>query len=385
MSRTVLTAIVIVLLTVAALAGLLFAQPFLLAGDLVDWAFGAPPRWTQVESVRHDPLTQETSQGEKPAETLSLLASHWARSPQLARNVLIGNSQMLAVSLATGEPAPTAPETTYTDQIASRYSGKANFYRLAAPGMSYSEALWYTLYLTLNPELKPNTILLQLNYQSFWNGGIRYGMLSLLNDAPFRQAVERLAASNEPHGDVFAEALETFRASIRKTPAATAPASLGDRMERAARAAFDQVESFRHRRGQKDAFVEFLYKLRVYILNIRPTTARTITGTRLIRSQASIREIARLCQSNGIRLVLFHAPVNPLVHLYRTEEDRRTYREFAAQIAQQPGVTLYDLEDAVPAEQWGKWMNGPDPLHLSRAGHRNVAARIVSALDQTAN
>src|SRR5439155_2819452 len=141
----------------------------------MDRAFGALPAWTQVESMYRDSATQEVSRGEHPLESFRTLKSFWSAHPGALRLMLMGNSQTQMVSLAAGESPPSGSEKTYTDQIADHYrqTGQARvFYRLSAGALSYPEMLWYAAYLTLQPEIKPDVFLVQLNYQNFANSGI---------------------------------------------------------------------------------------------------------------------------------------------------------------------------------------------------------------------
>src|SRR5262249_17286199 len=75
------------------------------------------------------------------------------------------------------------------------------------PGLSYSEALCEIEYLLGHPDLRPSLIVLQMNYQAFWNGGIRDSFLELLDDRAFRQQARQLAQSRKAYADDFASAL----------------------------------------------------------------------------------------------------------------------------------------------------------------------------------
>ena len=50
--------------------------------------------------------------------------------------------------------------------------------------------LWYATYLALHAPIKPDVLLIQLNYQNFANAGVRDGMLELLTDTDFRKGCE---------------------------------------------------------------------------------------------------------------------------------------------------------------------------------------------------
>ncbi|MBN8730690.1 MAG: SGNH/GDSL hydrolase family protein [Acidobacteria bacterium] len=379
------TLIAALALSLATLAGFLHGNPFQSAGHALDWLFGAPPAWTQVEHTVQSAEFQEISRGERPLGSLRQLEAGWQRRTGARRVVLIGNSQMLSVSLAAGEPPPQGPEPTYSDllsrELAARSRNPVLCYRLAAPGMSYTEALWYVLYLSGRPHLRPDAVAIQLNYQSFWNGGVRAGMQELLADEDFRARVEQEAQGQEAYAESFREALAEYRQRSTRVAAGPKPSSPGDALESHVRQVAAQWPPLSRKYAHRDGLLETLYRARVYVLGLKPTTARSITGPRMRRSQASLEAIARLCRAQGTALILFQAPLNPQVDLYRTAEDKSRHEEFLARLQQISGSPLLDWERSIPAPQWGKWMNGPDPLHLSRAGHRSMADRMIRAID----
>jgi hypothetical protein len=80
---------------------------------------------------------------------------------------------------------------------------------------------------------------------------------------------------------------------------------------------------------------------------------------------------------------MFYAPVNPLVSLYRTSEDKASYRSFVAGVAASGRIPLYDFENSIPAEDWGNLLNGPDPLHMGRRANRDFAQQMMTSMNLT--
>jgi hypothetical protein len=364
--------------TLALLAGLFALRPFDRASQLLDRAFGATPPWTQVGRLVHDPTTQELSRGEAPRRSFAILAETWRARPEARKVLIIGNSQTMAVSLAPGEPPPTDEEPTWTDLVTRHFAAHgALVYRLSAPGVSYPEALFYVEYLAQHPELRPDVLVLQLNYQSFWNGGIRAGMYELLDDPAFRAAAVAESRSGAPYADAFALALREHDAhTTTKEAPALAPGALVDA---AARRWLDGIPGMAARHEQKEDLAELLYRMRIYLLHLRPTTARSIAGTRFIQSRAAIEAILAYCRKAGIRPVLFLAPVNPRLNLYKTDEDRARIVGLVADL-EAGGALVAHLEDAIAADLWGRQFNGPDPLHLGRRGHAELARRLIPVI-----
>jgi lysophospholipase L1-like esterase len=152
-------------------------------------------------------------------------------------------------------------------------------------------------------------------------------------------------------------------------------------METHARRWLDEVLPETRRAALQESFENVLYRGRLYLLHLKPSTARSISGSRLLAAQSAVDSIATLCATNNVRLLLFHAPVNPNVTLYRMPEDRDAYHHFVAGVASRYGLPLFDFENSISAEHWGRLLNGPDPLHMGRAGQQEMAKLVIEALN----
>ena len=118
---------------------------------------------------------------------------------------------MHSISLAPGELPGTGPEKTYVDLVMDevrRTEPNELLYRLSSSGMSYPEVLWELDYMLDDPDLRPEMVLLQMNYQAFWTGGIRDSLLPMLRRPSFRSRMEALAAYGRPDAAAYADALQ---------------------------------------------------------------------------------------------------------------------------------------------------------------------------------
>jgi hypothetical protein len=382
--------------TVALLLLFLAIHPFLLASDALDAAFHVPPKWTQIENVYRDPNTQEVTHGDAVVPSLKILAGYWGGKPGATRILFVGNSQMHTVSLAKGEAKPTGIEKTYVDQISDRLHRTAPntlTYRLSSSGMSYPEVLWDLTYMMGNPDLKPDAIVLQLNYQAFWTGGIRDSILPLLDDPGFHARIEAMASLDRPYAGAFQEALHRYEEQSRTQPSGAGSSSSGGAaatftpsstpgyaIETKVRGWLDHISLVRRRADEKEEFAQLLYRGRLYFLRLKPSTARSVTGSRLLAARGAVVDIVTLCHRQNIPLFLFNAPVNPLVSLYRTPEDKNSFDDFIHQAAQENGRPLYNFEDTVSASHWGNLLNGPDPLHMGREAHALMAQEMYATI-----
>jgi hypothetical protein len=304
---------------------------------------------------------------------------------------------MHSISLASGELPSSGPEKTYVDLAIDevrRSEPNELLYRLSSSGMSYPEVLWELNYMLDDSDLHPEMVVLQMNYQAFWTGGIRDSLLRMLVHPSFRARIEALAASGRPDASVYEDALYRYEhievkniSKFDSTPDSgltsvfSTQVTPGYEMETHARRWLDEVLPETRRAALQESFENVLYRGRLYLLHLKPSTARSISGSRLLAAQSAVDSIATLCATNNVRLLLFHAPVNPNVTLYRMPEDRDAYHHFVAGVASRYGLPLFDFENSISAEHWGRLLNGPDPLHMGRAGQQEMAKLVIEALN----
>lgn len=369
-------------LSVLLTIGLLEWDVFGAAGRALASACGAGTEAAKVERTFLDPVSQDVSTGERVRESLRRLSAE-TEGQGAGRTVLIGNSQTFSVVLAPQESVPGNAPKTYPDLVRDRLMarGGGDLYRLSAPNLSYLEALWEVSYLAQVKELKPRRVVLQLNYESFRKTGIREGMLELLNEPRFAEAIRRLIGENGRYSSAFEQAVK--RHEERKDGAGRklerGRASLGAEMETGFRAWAGEQTIWEKKHETKAQFLNLLYLLRVYLLKITPTTPRPLSGAAYETSVAALDRLATVCSDNGIELRLFLAPQNPTVRMWLTQADRDRYRGACSRLAEKRGLKLVDLEDCVPDRLWGVWIDGPDPIHFGLEGHRVMAESVLAA------
>jgi lysophospholipase L1-like esterase len=129
-----------------------------------------------------------------------------------------------------------------------------------------------------------------------------------------------------------------------------------------------------------ESFENVLYRGRLYFLRVKPSTGRSISGYRLLASSSALDSVAALCKANNVKLMLFYAPVNPTVSLYRTPENFQSYRQIVGGIAEKYDIPLFDFENTISADHWGFMLSGPDPLHMGRSAQRLMAKQVAEAI-----
>ena len=309
--------------------------------------------------------------------------------------MLMGNSQTLSIVLSPSETPVATPEKTYPDELlellhASGASVKG--YRLSAPNLGYAEVLWYLEYMLSHRCLKPTDLILQMNFETFRKTGIRGGLLELLDDPAFAVAAEAESRAQTPYGATLRQAIDRYRtrlagtmgAKVNNTEASATGVNnqsrgFGGIFETRVRALLDRSELFRTRSDIKGEFVGSLYLARIHLLNITTSSRRSVGAATLSLNVSALERVGELCRANGIRLTLFNAPQNPLVPLYQTPADRDEYHRVIADLERRYAWRSFDFENAIATDMWGVWIDGPDPIHFGRAGHRRFAELLFNA------
>jgi hypothetical protein len=394
MRQKLLSSVLPVVEALALLAVLLAWDPFRLTSQLAGRLGGAAREEALVKNVYQDPTTQETSKGEAPLGSLSQLSERWCKLPARQGFVLMGNSQTYTILLAPSERAGSTPERPYPDRILEDESSAGRpvrGYRLSAPNLSYPEVLWYLNYFLAHPCAAPERLIIQLNYESFRKLGIRPGMLELLSDPVFAARIASEANSPAAYSAALSQALSQYRELRAKTQARTADsgsggrtgvaqtAALGNEFEIWVRGKLEALRVFRARADVKKDVLDTLYLLRVNVLGITPTTKRSLGGVALAASLSALERVGQLCLDNQIKLEFFVAPQNPRATLYRTDADRRLYEEITGRLARQYAWRFANLEESIPENMWGFWIDGPDPIHFGRAAHERMAQLIIAS------
>jgi hypothetical protein len=297
--------------------------------------------------------------------------------------LVVGNSQQYTVSVARGQkPDPNREVYVAMDLLARRLTADGRtyaFYDGAAPNQTMPEALWQALYWYEIAHISPEFLIVQASFDTFRKSGIRPGYQTLLEDRAYRAALDDFAGGHA--GEVFARVW-----SEAKNDAATRKRELAESgrfsVEGSLRQAMENVNLFRDREKYKAAFLDDIYMLRVSLLHVSPTSRRHITGLPYEENWSALVALVRLARSHGSRVLIYNAPVNPAVSMfYEAEYD--SYVQRLVSLAGDDANGFVDLAHAVPAEDWGFWIDGPDPIHFNEQGHQAMADGLYAAFGPT--
>src|SRR5258708_7775729 len=122
-----------------------------------------------------------------------------------------------------------------------------------------------------------------------------------------------------------------------------------------------------------------LYEVRNFILGINNMPKRPIVPERYDTNREFLGLLADVAHENGVGVILYIVPFNPRADNPYVPQEYTAFKSWLAAFAQQKQIPLANLENVVPADDWGKFFGGPDFKHFKGEGHRKTAAALVSA------
>ena len=335
----------------------------------------------RMQPIRLDPASIGISQNEEP------LKAYRARPlPPASRRqvVFFGNSQQYTASLPRG--AAIVPnhfvEITselFESKLEARAPGGFAVYNAAAANQNFIETLWQGLYWFKVAPVKPSVLVIQSSFDTFRKTGVRPGFQTLVEDPTFTAALDAWAAPGEkerPYLAEMAKAREEYEARKKELAAATKEQAWT--LEGSVRKGLEHIPLYRRREEYKNNMFVCLYLTRVLLFKISPTTRRHITGTPLLDNFTALTDLVRLAKSSGASVFIYNAPVNPRVSMF-FQEEYDAYLTRLGALAEAESAGFVDLESLVPSDEWGYWVDGPDPIHFDEQGHKTLADRLDAA------
>lgn len=295
--------------------------------------------------------------------------------------VFFGNSQQYTASLPRG--AAIVPDhfveitsELFESKLEARSPGGFAVYNAAAANQNFIETLWQGLYWFKVAPVKPSVMVIQASFDTFRKTGVRPGFQTLLEDPTFTAALDAWAAPGEkerPYLAEMAKAREEYEARKKELAAATKEQAWT--LEGSLRKGLEHVPLYRRREEYKNNMFMCLYLTRVLVFKISPTTRRHITGTPLLDNFTALTDLVRLAKSSGASVFIYNAPVNPRVSMF-FQEEYDAYMTRLAALAESESTGFVDLANLAPSDEWGYWVDGPDPIHFDEQGHKTLADRL---------
>ncbi len=323
-----------------------------------------------LKTPQGDPETWDQGRG---ATLLATLGKLRPLEPGMRRVLVFGNSQQYTVSQPRGSKVDPGERVAIASArfgrtLDERAPGRWRVYNAGCDNQNFAEALWQALWwFEVAPE-PPAALVLQSSFDTLRKTAVRAGYQTLLDDPRYLAALDAWAARERPY-------LGDWRVARREWADRRAELE-GQKNERwkqwspepGLRAAMEHVELFQRRQKLKSSLFGSLYAVRVRALGISPTTRRHITGAPLEQNFAALEDLITLARSKGAEVFVYNAPTNPAVDMFYPDE-YAAYLARLERLAAGHGASFADFGHAVPAEHWGYWIDGPDPIHFDDEGH----------------
>lgn len=316
------------------------------------------------------PVRYDLSVGEDPNKFWNSIPD--ARTQRLA--ILVGMSQMFAINdVQYGDL--TVPERL--DDLLAPHGVRV--FGLTAPNLDNEEALLYLLATAIESQHKPFAMIYGVCFDKMRNLDVRPKLLQFMEQRPELQSAWKEAAMRyrEPFPRASEKMLGTLQSlHEQETADATADESFETRLRNTVAEYVPLVEG----RREINAYIYgHLYFLRNFIFNIKTSTKRPIIGARYDLNRELLEIIAEEAARRNIKLLSYVIPLNPRADSPYVDSEYRGFKTWFADFTTRHGSHYVNLEDIVPAGDWGLLNGEPDFKHFTARGHNRTANAVYAA------
>ena len=217
-------------------------------------------------------------------------------------------------------------------------------------------------------------MILELCFDDLREDGLRLEFSALLSDARFvgdepvaAAIVSRAQSQNNLDTAEENAGLEGF---VQK--------SVEDRLD----AALGNVwPLWSHRQDLRVNVLSDLYYTRNAVLGISPTTVRKLIPARYDRNMEALGSLLRDAKENDIAVFTYIAPIRQDIPIPYDSLKYERWKMAVGEIAYEHGARLINLEELIPAELWGSYVNDDvDFMHFRGPGHQILARALLPAV-----
>ena len=301
-------------------------------------------------------------------------SSYWRHIPDAGRDrlaILCGMSQMFAINEA--RPGDQTISEWLDDRAAP---AGTRVFGLAAPNLSNEEALLLLVAALEDPRVRPHWFIYGVCFDKFRNLGLRCGYQTLLRTRPdLRQKWRSLAGKLSRSCPLAAEKMLESLAELQRS-GPTASRSVESRLRQFAADWIPMVAA----RQELNAYAQMrLFLLRNLVLQITPTSKRPVLPARYALNRQFLEAMAVVARQSNVHLMLYVVPFNPLADNPYVPEQYDAFKRWLEDFARRSQVPCPNLENTVPAGDWGQFMGGPDFKHFKGVAHRRLADALWAA------
>ncbi|HXJ75346.1 MAG TPA: hypothetical protein VNM37_21000 [Candidatus Dormibacteraeota bacterium] len=285
--------------------------------------------------------------------------------------ILCGMSQMYAIN--ERQPGDQTISEWMDDALAPK---GVRVFGMAAPNLCNEEALFLLVTTLSHPQTKPVAFIYGACFDKFRNVDLRPNLLAFLRSRSDLQ--RRLADVAVRCRGEYPLASEKILGTLGRLHDSSAVPGDEDRFEHKLREALGRQAPLVGLRKELNAAVQArVYLLRNRLLGITPTTKRPVIPSRYALNRQFLALLVELARDNGVEPIIFVNPLNPVSDNPYVASDYAEFKNWLAQLAREKHFPTANLENAVPAGEWGVFNGGPDFKHFKGTGHRLTAQALV--------
>lgn len=280
---------------------------------------------------------------------------------------VVGMSQMYTIN----DPRPG--DEIVAELLDDAVAPQARVFGLAAPNLDNEEAVFLVLATLIEDRTRPANVIFGSCFDKMRNIDIRPTMLRFLSQhAKLQSSIADVVGRYRSR---YPLACEKLASSLH-----TAQAPVEDRsIEARLRGVAARVLPIAGARTEIDWTIQMrLYALRNAILHIRPTDKRPMLKSRYDLNMEFLGLLSDIAADIGIRLIVYVSPLNPQAENPYVESEYSAFKVALERLAQDHRLPFADLEDVVPAGDWGEFAGGPDFKHFRGEGHRLTARALLA-------
>jgi hypothetical protein len=293
----------------------------------------------------------------------------------------VGNSQLHAINQWREDEVNS---TSLLFEMLKKDSGKQtlDLITFSEPNANLQEH--YVLIQYLINRLPLKAIVLPLVYDDTREDGLRNDIAAFV----YEKDVESAISKNELGKSVIRQRDALFQESgtsgISDTAQAAVENFITDWLD-------DNSALWKARPEVRGWIFSELYLFRNLIFGIKPASKRKAIPGRYQRNLAALNEIFFLAKKNGVKIILYIAPIRGDVEIPYVPDEYAKFKLDALNLAQAYSVKLSNLEGLIPPNLWGekdstvlKGSGGElDFMHFQGAGHKLLASEIKKLIDES--
>jgi hypothetical protein len=248
---------------------------------------------------------------------------------------------------------------------------------ISLPNANFQEH--YVLAHLVEKHLPISLIVLELCFDQLREDGLREDFKLMMSDALRADLDESAIGKNILRG---------WDALYSKEPDKKRPSGLQgfaqERLENALDSGLGRVlPLWTYRPDLRGKFLLDLYFFRNWVFGIKPTTVRRLLKPRYQRNMQALELMMREAAQAGIPMLAYIAPIRHDVPLPYDVSEYESWKIVIAKLSEQYHVDLINLEQLVPAEEWGTY-NGDDIdfMHFQGLGHVMLADALRPSIQR---